>query len=176
MTELTILVIGEWPSTLPGVEGYGQVYFTRPTQMVSICPRESMHANACRVDLSQTNGMVVHAIVSEHSSALSDSVNLPPQEELYSGFEVEAQQQLDKADALETDTQRKDLKELFYEFQGIFSRDSYDCGITDIQSVCLPTDPNAPPTFVSQDKIPLATFESIQGILDSLLEKKIIKQ
>ena len=75
--------------------------------MVSICPRESMHANAvCRVDLSQTNEMLVHAIVSEHSLALSDSVNLPPQEEPYSGFEAEAQQQLNKADALETHTQR----------------------------------------------------------------------
>ena len=73
------LTLSELPSTLPGAEGYGQVYFTRPTQMVSICPRESMHANAvCRVDLSQTNEMVVHAIVSEHSSALSDGVNLPP--------------------------------------------------------------------------------------------------
>ena len=173
--ELTIPVIGELPSTLPGAKGYGQVYFTHPTQMVSICPRESMHADAvCRVDLSQTNEMVVHAIVSEHSSALSDGVNLPPQEEPYSGFEVEAQQQLDKADALETDTQRQELKDLFYEFQGIFSRDSYDCGITYIHSVRIPTDPNAPPTFVRQYEIPLAAFESIQGILDLLLEKKII--
>ena len=145
--ELTIPVIGELPSSLTGAEDYGQVYFTGPTQMVSICPRESMHANAiCCVHLSQTNETVVHAIVSEHSWCTGDN------------------------------TQRQELKDLFYEFQGIFSRDSYSCGITDIYTAHIPTDPNAPATFIHQYKILLAAFESIQGILDSLLEKKIIQE
>ncbi|KAJ8353474.1 hypothetical protein SKAU_G00210410 [Synaphobranchus kaupii] len=55
-----------------------------------------------------------------------------------------------------------------------WARDAYDCGDTDLHTVCIATDPGAPPTFVRQYRIPLAAFESIQEILDSLLEKQII--
>ena len=37
-------------------------------------------------------------------------------------------------------------------------------------------DPNAPPTLIIQYKILLAAYESIQGILDKLLEKQIIRE
>ncbi|KAL7405215.1 hypothetical protein ABVT39_025343 [Epinephelus coioides] len=53
---------------------------------------------------------------------------------------------------------------------------SHDCGVTNLHTVRIPTDPNAPPTFVRQYKIPLAAYESIQEILDKLLEKQIIRE
>ncbi|KAL1270892.1 hypothetical protein QQF64_029908 [Cirrhinus molitorella] len=39
----------------------------------------------------------------------------------------------------------------------------------------LPSHPNAPPTFVKQYKIPIASHESVQEIIDSMLEKGIIR-
>ena len=65
---------------------------------------------------------------------------------------------------------------MFHDFLPIFSRDSLDCGVTELHTVRIPTDPSAPPTFVRQYKIPLAAYESIQGILDQLLEKRIIRE
>ncbi len=35
----------------------------------------------------------------------------------------------------------------------------------------IPTNPNAPPTFVRQYKIPIASYEQVQEIVDSLLER-----
>ncbi|KAJ8352156.1 hypothetical protein SKAU_G00236320 [Synaphobranchus kaupii] len=115
-----------------------------------------MHMDTvCRIDLSGDNEMIVHAIVSENGSAQGDGTKPLSQEELYVGFEAEVQQQLVKADALETDRQRHKLQSLFYEFQPIFSRDAYDCGDTDLHTVCIPIDPGSPPMFVRQYRIPL---------------------
>ncbi|KAJ8346520.1 hypothetical protein SKAU_G00279210 [Synaphobranchus kaupii] len=102
--ELTIPVISKLPEFLIGAEDYGQVFFTRPNQIISITMCEPMHMDTvCRIDLSGDNEMIVHAIVSENGLAQGDGIKPPPQEELYVGFEAEVQQQLVKADALETD-------------------------------------------------------------------------
>ncbi|KAJ8369342.1 hypothetical protein SKAU_G00093700 [Synaphobranchus kaupii] len=109
--ELTIPVIGKLPEFLIGAEDHGQVHFTRPNQIISITMCELMHMDTvCRVDLSGDNEMIIHAIVSENVSAQGDGTKPPPQEELYVGFEAEVQQQLVKADALETDRQRHKLQ------------------------------------------------------------------
>ncbi|XP_046878860.1 uncharacterized protein LOC124469544 [Hypomesus transpacificus] len=99
-----------------------------------------------------------------------------PGTEPYPGFETEVIQQLGKADALEEDTQRQQLRQLFYKHSAIFSKDSLNCGATDIHTVRIPTDPNAAPTFVRQYKIPLAAYNSVQEIIDSLLQKQIIRE
>ncbi len=39
----------------------------------------------------------------------------------------------------------------------------------------IPTNPNAPPTFVRQYKIPMASYEPVQEIVDSMLEKGVIR-
>ncbi len=39
----------------------------------------------------------------------------------------------------------------------------------------IPTNPNAPPTFVRQYKIPIASYEPVQEIVDSMLEKGVIR-
>lgn len=54
---------------------------------------------------------------------------------------------------------------LFHNFQAIFSKDSQDCGVTDLHTVKIPTDPKAPLTIICQYRIPLATYESIQESL-----------
>ena len=109
--------------------------------------------------------------VQRHHKMTDSSLGEP-----YPGFENEVQQQLKKADALTLDVQRNQLRELFYDFQHIWSRDANDCGVTDLHTVRILTDPSAPPTFVRQYKIPLGAYESIQGTLDTLLEKRIIRE
>ncbi len=37
--------------------------------------------------------------------------------------------------------------------------------------MCIPTNPNAPPTFVRQYKIPIASYKPVQEFVDSMLEK-----
>ncbi len=39
----------------------------------------------------------------------------------------------------------------------------------------IPTNPNAPPTFMRQYKIPIASYEPVQEIVDSMLEKGVIR-
>ncbi|KAF0022466.1 hypothetical protein F2P81_025279 [Scophthalmus maximus] len=80
------------------------------------------------------------------------------------------------AEALHDKEQRDALRKLFHDFQHIFSKDSQDCGVTDLHTVRIPTDPNAQPTFVRQYRIRLAAYESIQEILDKLLQKQIIRE
>ncbi len=41
--------------------------------------------------------------------------------------------------------------------------------------MCIPTNPNAPPTFVRHYKIPIASYEPVQEIVDSMLEKGVIR-
>ncbi|RXN39364.1 gag-pol fusion [Labeo rohita] len=54
-------------------------------------------------------------------------------------------------------------------------QDSLDCGLTDLHVVRIPTHPKAPPTFVKQYKIPLESYEPVQDIITSMLEKGVIR-
>ncbi len=49
--------------------------------------------------------------------------------------------------------------------QGLISKDSLDCCLTNIHTVRIPINPNAPPIFVRQYKIPLASYEPVQEIV-----------
>ncbi|RXN20361.1 Retrovirus-related Pol poly from transposon [Labeo rohita] len=96
-------------------------------------------------------------------------------EEPYTGFDAQIQQILRETDALHNEADRQGLKEVLYKYKDSFTKDSLDCGLTNIHTVRIPTDPNAPPTFMRQYKIPIASYEPVQEIIDSMLEKGIIR-
>ena len=176
--ELTIPVIGEVPPSLVKPGSFEQSFSTFPDHMIFVAPHETLQNEqiySANPDTEQD--MVVYALAVRPESSASSQDDIDPSPgEPYPGFENEIQQQLKKADALTLDAQRNQLRELFYDFQNIWSRDSNDCGVTDLHTVKIPTDPSAPPTFVRQYKIPIAAYESIQETLDALLEKRIIRE
>lgn len=154
------------------------VLFTYATKMITVASDETLqNETICSTSLGKRGDMVVYALVAQPGGSpdTGDKRQESP-EEPFPGFESEIEQQLVKADALTTEHQRNELRKLFHEFQPIFSKDSQDCGVTDIHTVRIPTDPGAAPTFVRQYKIPLAAYESIQEILDKLLEKRIVRE
>ena len=145
--------------------------------MIAITCHKALEPQAlCGATLGTDGDMVVYSITTQPGGAGPQTEETKPTlEEPYPAFEAEITQKLEKADALTTPDQRVALKQLFYEFATILSKDSHDCGVTDLHTVRIPTDPQAPPTFVRQYRIPLAAYESIQEILDKLLQKGIIR-
>ncbi|KAM9319541.1 LOW QUALITY PROTEIN: uncharacterized protein PAF06_003919 [Gastrophryne carolinensis] len=73
----------------------------------------------------------------------------------------QAAEQISLADARSDESKPQQLKKLFIDFQDMFAKDSYDCGVTDLHVARIQTDPNAPPVYVKQYRLPLATFESL---------------
>ena len=168
--ELNIPVIGELPPSLTKDGAVDQVLRTFPTEMITVRRHESLQDEAiCGASLTREGDMMVYALATQPGQEIPGDAQ---PEELYPGFEAEIKQQLDQADALTSDAQRATLRKLFLDFQPIFSKDSTDCGVTNLHTVHIPTDPNALPTFVRQYKIPLAAYKSIQDIIDTLLKKQ----
>ncbi len=106
--------------------------------------------------------------------AQSPSNNLTA-EEPYAGFNAQIQQILSEVNALRNEVDRQGLKEVVHKYKNSFAKYSLDCGLTNIHTVRIPTNPNTPPTFVCQYKIPIASYESVQEIVDSMLEKGVIR-
>ncbi len=95
-------------------------------------------------------------------------------EDPYAGFNAQIQQILSEADALHNEVDRQGLKEVLHKYK-FFAKNSLGCGLTNIHTVRIPTNPNAPTTFVRQYKIPIASYEPVQEIVDSMLEKGVIR-
>ncbi len=96
-------------------------------------------------------------------------------EEPYAGFNAQVQQILSETDALHNEADCQGLKEVLHKYKNSFAKDSLDCGLTNIHTVRILTNPNAPPTFVRQYNIPIASYEPVQEIVDSILEKGVIR-
>ncbi len=96
-------------------------------------------------------------------------------EEPYAGFNAQIQQILSEANALHNEVDCQGLKEVLHKYNDSFVKDSLDCGLTNIHTVRIPTNRNAPPTFVRQYKIPIASYGPVQEIVDSMLEKGVIR-
>ncbi len=93
----------------------------------------------------------------------------------YARFNAQIQQILSEADALHNEVDRQGLKEVLHKYKDSFLNDSLACGLTNSRTVCIPTNPNAPPTFVRQYKIPIVSYEPVQEIVDSMLENGVIR-
>ncbi|KAL0147779.1 hypothetical protein M9458_056922, partial [Cirrhinus mrigala] len=81
-------------------------------------------------------------------------------EEPYAGFNAQIQQILREADALHNEADRQGLKEVLHKLW----LNQHPHG----------AHPNKP-TFVRQYKIPIASYEPVQEIIDSMLKKEIIR-
>ncbi|KAL1246759.1 hypothetical protein QQF64_034307 [Cirrhinus molitorella] len=182
--ELTVPVIGPIPAQLVSDEYDDTITFTRPYETIaitSILPVTKQ--NACRSELTNDAHLAVYAISTQSATALPEQMSSvtqspadgPATEEPYAGFNAQIQQILSEADALNDDADRQGLKEVLHKYKDSFAKDSLDCGLTSIHTVRIPTNPNAPPTFVRQYKIPIASYEPVQEIIDTMLQKGIIR-
>ncbi len=165
-------------------DGYNDtITFTKPHEVIaitSILPvsRESV----CRSELMDDTHLTVYAVSTQPATEPPTRVTSEAQspfydltaEEPYAGFNTQIQQILSDADALHDEVERQGLKEVLLKYKDSFAKDSLDCGLTNIHTVRIPTNPNAPPTFVRQYKIPIASYEPVQEIVDSMLEKGVI--
>ncbi len=182
--ELMVPVIGPIPAQLMS-DGYNDtITFTKPHEVIaitSILPvsRESV----CRSELMDDTHLTVYAVSTQPATEPPTRVTSEAQspfndltaEEPYAGFNTQIQQILSDADALHNEVERQGLKEVLLKYKDSFAKDSLDCGLTNIHTVRIPTNPNAPPTFVRQYKIPIASYEPVQEIVDSMLEKGVIR-
>lgn len=149
--ELTVPVVGELPVSLTREEDLGGALLSGPTGMITVTCRGPLQDQPiCGATLEPGGDLLVYALTAHPENLAQPQNSSPTTEEPYPGFEAEINQQLEKADALSTEAQREALRDLFHEFRPIFSRDSHDCGVTDLHTVRIPTDPQAPPTFVRQ--------------------------
>ncbi len=182
--ELTVPVIGPIPPQLTSDECNDTITFTKPHEIIaitSILPvsRESV----CRSELTDDTQLAVYAVSTQPATELPTQVTIGAQspsndltaEEPYAGFNAQIQQILSEADALHNEVDHQGLKEVLQKYKDSFAKDSLDCGLTNIHTVHIPTNPNSPPTFVRQYKIPIASYEPVQEIVDSMQEKGVIQ-
>ncbi|KAF7643479.1 hypothetical protein LDENG_00238730, partial [Lucifuga dentata] len=184
--ELCVPVIGRIPASLRPKDTDDEVIYTVPSRAIAVCPVQQLNnVSVCRIDLGDKEQMVVHAITADLESTppplkaqvirgvtdTSPNIDIDP----YPEFLAQLEQVLSEADALVNDEEREKLRKVLLEHKSSFAKDSLDCGLTDIHTVHIPTRPDAPPTFVRQYKIPLASYQPVQEIIDDLLEKGVIR-
>ena len=158
--------------------------FTAPFKFIAITSVMSVTKDqVCRTELTEDQHLAVYT-VSHQSVGETDEPATPlntkptddtPMEEPYPGFESPVQRILQDANALQSDTVRQGLRQVLYKFKESCAKDSLDCGLTNLHMVHIPTHPDAPPTFVKQYKIPIASQEPVQEIIESMLEKGVIR-
>ena len=184
--ELRIPVIGRIPPALLPNSIDDEVVYTKPSGAITLFPVVTLHHDCvCRIDLADDKEMVLQTVTVMSVGYTPDSGSMPPLTDTAKekdpatksepDFPSQVEQVLAGADALTTDEECEQLRNILFKYKTSFAKDSMDCGLTSIHSVQIPTLPNAPPTYVRQYKIPLASYEPVQEIIDDLLEKGIIR-
>uniref|UniRef100_A0A3B3D388 ribonuclease H n=1 Tax=Oryzias melastigma TaxID=30732 RepID=A0A3B3D388_ORYME len=173
--ELAVPVLGGIPHALLG-EDVTDVIYTKPSKAIAIYSVMDLTPDSVgRVDFSDKN----HLVFQTMNEVSINTIDTPPNTENKNQSQPSISEQIDEvvkmADALTTDSERQQLRQVLLKYQSSLSTDSLDCGLTSIHSVRIPTPENAPPTFVRQYKIPLASYEPIQEIIDDLIDKEIIR-
>ncbi len=138
--------------------------------------------SVCRSELTDETHLTVYAVSTQPTTESPTQVTIRAQspsndstaEEPYAGFNAQIQQLLSEADDLHNEMDRQGLKEVLHKYKDSFAKDSLDCGLTNLHTFCIPRIQNSPPTFVWQYKIPIASYELVQEIVDSMLEKRVI--
>ncbi len=151
--ELTVPVIGPIPAQLMTDEYNNTITFTKPLEIIAITfilpvSRESV----CRSELTDDTHLAVYTVSTQPVTESPTQVTIVAQspsndltaEEPYAGFNAQVQQILSEEDALHNEVDHQGHKE----YKDSFAKDSLDCGLTNIHTVRIPTNPNAPPTFV----------------------------
>ncbi len=182
--ELRLPVIGPIPAHhLTSDECNDTITFKKPHEIIaitSILPvsRESV----CRSELTDDTHLAVYAVSTQPATESPTQVTIGAKspsndltaEEPYAEFNAQIQKILSEADALHNEVDCQGLKEVLHKYKDSFAKDSLDCGLTNIHTVRIPTNPNAPPTFVRQYKIPLVSYEPVQEIVISMREKGVL--
>lgn len=182
--ELTLPVIGSIPAAMIPEDSADNTVYSAPFKTIAITsimpvPTEQV----CRTELTGDQQLAVYTVFAQPANDTQESTAPPAAdletgnttEEPFPGFESQIQQILKDADALKTDTDRLKLRQVLYKFKASFAKDSLDCGLTSLHTVRIPTHPNAPPTFVRQYKIPIASHEPVQEIIRAMEEKGVIR-
>ncbi|RXN14959.1 NYNRIN-like protein [Labeo rohita] len=182
--ELVLPVIGPLPVSMIPEGSSSHTVLTVPFKIITILSVVPVvKEQVCRTELTVDQHLAVYT-VSSHPTCETDNATAPPTVhqtddvktgEPYPGFETQVQQILKDADALQEDADRHKLRQVLYKYKDSFAKDSLDCGLTDLHVVRVPTHPKAPPTFVKQYKIPLESYEPVQEIINSMLEKGVIR-
>lgn len=101
----------------------------------------------CQVELSGKQYLMIHAITTICDLPTPDTIS-----PVGTNGAFETQQQiLQEADAMDNEEDCQKLHQIILKYKDYFAKDSLDCGL--IHMVCIPTWPEAPPTFVRQYKI-----------------------
>ncbi|KAL1270904.1 hypothetical protein QQF64_029920 [Cirrhinus molitorella] len=182
--ELVLPIIGPIPASMIPEGSSVHTVSTVPFKIITlISVMPMLKEQVCRTELTGDKHLAVYTI-SSHPICKADSVTSPltvhttedgATGEPFPGFETQVQQILKDADAIQEDADRHKLRQVLYKYKDSFAKDSLDCGLTDLHVVRIPTPPNAPPSFVKQYKIPLESYEPVQEIISSMLEKGIIR-
>ena len=189
--ELRIPVIGTLPRALLPDDSDEEVMYTKPSKAIALFPSLKLTTTAiCRVDLADHKEMVIQTINTLSLGSLQDFSTEPPikkgdqrssdtkfdsEETPDAAFSAQIEQVITQADALNSDEEREKLCSVLRKYETSFAKDSLDCGLTTIHSVRIPAPLDASPTYVRQYKIPLASYEPVQEIIDDLLEKGIVR-
>ncbi|KAL1268895.1 hypothetical protein QQF64_034258 [Cirrhinus molitorella] len=181
--EIVLPIIGPIPASMIPEGSSGHTVSTVPFKIITIISVMPVaKEQVCRTELTGDQHLAVYT-VSSHPTCKADSVtfHLTVQKaedgatgEPYPGFETQVQQILKEADAIQEDADGHKLRQVLYKYKDSFAKDSLDCGLTDLHVVRIPTHPKAPPSFVKQYKIPLESYEPVQEIISSMLEKGVI--
>ncbi len=182
--KLTVPVIGPIPAQLTSDDYNDTITFTKPHEIIAITSILPVsRENFCRSELTDDTHLAVYAVSTQPVTESPTQVTIRAQstsndstaEEPSAGFNAQIQQILSETDSLHNEVDRQGLKEVLHKYKDSFAKDSLDCGLTNIHTVRIPTNPNAPPTYVRQYKIPIASYEPVQEIVDSMLEKGVIR-
>ncbi len=182
--KLTVPVIGPIPAQLTSDDYNDTITFTKPHEIIAITSILPVsRENFCHSELTDDTHLAVYAVSTQPVTESPTQVTIRAQstsndstaEEPSAGFNAQIQQILSETDSLHNEVDRQGLKEVLHKYKDSFAKDSLDCGLTNIHTVRIPTNPNAPPTYVRQYKIPIASYEPVQEIVDSMLEKGVIR-
>ena len=176
---LSVPIIGRIPDNLRPSRIPTAFVTTLPRGTISIVSELPIDLlSVARVDLEDDGVMSIYDISQDKapqtgsadpSSAVSDP------RDPYQGFTAELQQMLEVADATSDPSELTEFSDILYKHGSVFAKDSLDCGYTDIHSVRIPTDPTAPPSYVRQYKIPLASYEPVKESIETMLDQGIIR-
>ncbi len=181
--ELTVPVIGPIPAQLMSGEYNDTITFTKPHEIIAITSillvsRESK----CRSELTDDTHLTVYAVstqpVTESPTQMTIGAQSPSND-----LTVTPLRRVQCTNSTDPEwggcppqwsrsprTQRGSAQ-----VQGLHRKDSLNCGLTNIHTVRIPKKTNAKPTFVRQYRIPIALYEPVQEIVDSMLEKGVIR-
>uniref|UniRef100_A0AAV2MP73 ribonuclease H n=1 Tax=Knipowitschia caucasica TaxID=637954 RepID=A0AAV2MP73_KNICA len=159
--DLRLPVIGDWPTGLDR-DPDARALLPKPSRSISLFtvpgPKSS---DVYRVDLTNQSEMVLQTIsvIDSGVDTFPTQVAHEPTQEPTAcpSFEEELDKTVALADAINTDEERAKLRQVLMKYKSSFATDATDCGLTNIHTVRIPSKPNAPPTYVRQYKIPLAS-------------------